>query len=110
MYKIMNNTKHAFIVASKGVFKGGVKFNNDKEVRIDPGQSIYEVDDETGKALSSYQGIVIVEKVEDKVKKNTKKKVVVADENEEDDTDTTAGNGPNPDDLNPDGTPKTEKV
>ena len=74
MYRIMNSSKRSFIVKATEVLKGGTNFaytpkDGEKAVILAPGQAVYEVVDELGKQLETYQGIVIVEKVKEKTKK-----------------------------------------
>lgn len=74
MYRIMNNSTRSFIVRGESVLKGGVKINERKikvegkdvktfDVRLDPGNTIYEIENRMGKDLSTYRGIVVVEVV-----------------------------------------------
>lgn len=73
MYKIINQSARSFIVKAEDVIKGGKKGHKDNEKIIESGASVVEVSDELGENLSTYSGILIVEKPEGAVSKKKRK-------------------------------------
>ncbi len=69
MWKIMNNGRRSFIVGKEDVIKGGVKRvypagpTTREEVELRPGNYVYEVTNECGKMLATFdREIFIMEK------------------------------------------------